>query len=54
MGLLLFFMGFAGAYPQYQDRLILREGLLVAFFLAGLVVLGRPAAVVAGAAAAAA
>lgn len=30
----------ATAYPQYQDRLILREGLLVAFFLAGLVVLG--------------
>jgi Na+/H+ antiporter NhaD/arsenite permease-like protein len=33
-------MGVATAYPQYQDRLILREGLLVAFFLAGLVVLG--------------
>jgi Na+/H+ antiporter NhaD/arsenite permease-like protein len=33
-------MGVASAYPQYQDRLILREGLLVAFFLAGLVVLG--------------
>lgn len=40
LGLLLFFLGFATAYPQYQDRLILREGLLVAFFLAGLVVLG--------------
>ena len=40
MGLFLFFMGFASAYPRYQDRLILREGLLVAFFLAGLVVLG--------------
>ena len=40
MGLFLFFMGFATAYPQHQDRLILREGLLVAFFLAGLVVLG--------------
>ena len=40
MGLLLLFMGIATAYPQYQDRLILREGLLVAFFLAGLVVLG--------------
>jgi predicted cation transporter len=40
MGLFLFFMGFAGAYPRFQDRLILREGLLVAFFLAGLVVLG--------------
>ena len=40
MGLFLFFMGFATAYAQYQDRLILREGLMVAFFLAGLVVLG--------------
>jgi len=40
MGLLLFFLGFAIAYPQFQDRLMLREGLLVAFFLAGLVVLG--------------
>ena len=40
LGLLLFFLGVAAAYPQYQDRLILREGLLVAFFLAGLVVLG--------------
>lgn len=40
LGLFLFFMGFAVAYPQYQDRLILREALLVAFFLAGLVVLG--------------
>jgi len=40
MGLFLFFMGFASAYPKHQDRLILREGLLVAFFLAGLVVLG--------------
>jgi hypothetical protein len=40
MGLLLFFLGLATAYPHFQDRLILREGLLVAFFLAGLVVLG--------------
>ncbi|HMS79883.1 MAG TPA: putative Na+/H+ antiporter [Burkholderiaceae bacterium] len=40
MGLLLLFMGIATAYPQHQDRLILREGLLVAYFLAGLVVLG--------------
>ncbi len=40
MGILLFFLGFASAYQKYQDRLILREGLLVAFFLAGLVVLG--------------
>jgi hypothetical protein len=40
MGLFLFFLGVAGAYSRYQDQLILREGLLVAFFLAGLVVLG--------------
>jgi hypothetical protein len=40
VGLLLFFLGFASAYERHQDRLILREGLLVAFFLAGLVVLG--------------
>lgn len=40
MGLFLFFLGVASAYQRYQDRLILREGLLVAFFLAGLVVLG--------------
>lgn len=40
LGLFLMFMGLASAYPQFQERLILREGLLVAFFLAGLVVLG--------------
>lgn len=40
MGLFLFFLGVASAYQHHQDRLILREGLLVAFFLAGLVVLG--------------
>lgn len=40
MGLFLFFLGIAHAYQRHQDRLILREGLLVAFFLAGLVVLG--------------
>lgn len=40
MGLFLFFLGVAHAYKQYQDRLILREGLMVAFFLAGLVTLG--------------
>lgn len=40
LGILLFFMGFVTAYAHHQDRLILREGLLVAFFLAGLVVLG--------------
>jgi Na+/H+ antiporter NhaD/arsenite permease-like protein len=40
MGLFLFFLGAAQAYERHQDRLILREGLMVAFFLAGLVVLG--------------
>ncbi len=40
LGIFLVFMGLATAYSQHHDRLILREGLLVAFFLAGLVVLG--------------
>ena len=40
MGLFLFFLGFTQAYERYQDRLMLREALLVAFFLAGLVTLG--------------
>jgi len=40
MGLFLFFLGYTSAYIRYQDKLILKEGLMVAFFLAGLVVLG--------------
>ncbi len=40
MGLFLFFMGFTTAYQRHQNPLILKEALLVAFFLAGLVVLG--------------
>ncbi len=40
MGLLLFFIGYTYAYSAYQSKLILKEALLVAFFLAGLVVLG--------------
>ena len=40
LGLFMFFLGFTAAYERYQSPLILREGLLVAFFLAGLVVLG--------------
>jgi hypothetical protein len=39
-GLFLFFLGFTEAYHKYQDPLMLREGLMVAFFLAGLVILG--------------
>lgn len=40
IGLFLFFLGFTQAYAQFQNPLILKEGLLVGFFLAGLVVLG--------------
>ena len=40
MGLFMFFIGFTKAYEEYQNPLILKEGLLVGFFLAGLVVLG--------------
>ena len=40
LALFLFFLGFAEAYKRYQTRLMIREGLMVAFFLAGLVVLG--------------
>jgi hypothetical protein len=40
MGIFLFFLGFATAYKRYQNPLILKEGLMVAFFLAGLVTLG--------------
>lgn len=40
MGLMLLFVGFAHAYSRYQNPLLIREGLMVGFFLAGLVVLG--------------
>ncbi len=40
LGLFLLFMGFTQAYERYQSPLIIKEALLVAFFLAGLVVLG--------------
>lgn len=40
MGLFLAFLGLSEAYRRHHDRLMLREGLMVAFFLAGLVVLG--------------
>lgn len=40
LALLLFFIGYTQAYARHQDRLMIREGLMVAFFLAGLVVLG--------------
>ncbi len=40
IGIFLLFLGITNAYRRWQDRLILREGLLVGFFLGGLVVLG--------------
>lgn len=40
LGLFLLFLGFAQAYERHQSALILKEALLVGFFLAGLVVLG--------------
>jgi predicted cation transporter len=40
LGIFLLFLGFTQAYERYQSPLIIKEGLLVGFFLAGLVVLG--------------
>jgi hypothetical protein len=40
VGLLMLFIGYCTAYARHQDRLLIKEGLLVGFFLAGLVVLG--------------
>jgi hypothetical protein len=40
LGLFLMFLGFAQAYDRHQSPLIIKEALLVGFFLAGLVVLG--------------
>ena len=40
LGLFLMFLGFSQAYERFQGPLIIKEALLVAFFLAGLVVLG--------------
>ncbi|NRR33768.1 putative Na+/H+ antiporter [Oxalobacteraceae bacterium] len=40
MGVFMLFLGFTTAYQRYQNPLIVKEGLLVGFFLAGLVVLG--------------
>ena len=40
VGLFLFFLGYTQAYERYQNPLILKQGLLVGFFLSGLVVLG--------------
>ncbi len=40
LGIFMLFLGFTQAYQSYQNPLIVKEGLLVGFFLAGLVVLG--------------
>ncbi len=40
LGVFLMFLGVAQAYERHQDPLIIKEALLVGFFLAGLVVLG--------------
>ena len=40
LGLFLMFLGFTQAYARHQAPLIIKEALLVGFFLAGLVVLG--------------
>ncbi len=40
LGLFMLFLGYTQAYARHQSPLLLKEGLLVGFFLAGLVVLG--------------
>jgi len=42
MGVFLFFLGVVSVTREYQNELKIREGLLVGFFLAGLVILGAP------------
>lgn len=42
IGIFLLFMGVMSITEPHQDRLQLRESMLVGFFLAGLVVLGKP------------
>jgi hypothetical protein len=40
LGFLMLFIGYAHAYSRHQNPLLIREGLMVGFFLAGLVLLG--------------
>ncbi len=40
LGLMMLFVGYCSAYEHYQDKLMIKEALMVAFFLAGLIVLG--------------
>ena len=41
LGLFLFFLGFVSVTEKYQEKLKLKEALLVGFFLAGLIALGN-------------
>jgi len=40
LGFLMLFIGYSHAYSRHQNPLLIREGLMVGFFLAGLVLLG--------------
>jgi hypothetical protein len=40
LSLMMLFIGYTEAYKRHQSRLMIKEGLMVGFFLAGLVVLG--------------
>jgi len=40
LALMMLFIGYTEAYKRHQSRLMIKEGLMVGFFLAGLVVLG--------------
>lgn len=40
IGLLMLFIGFCSAYSRHQSPLMIKEGLMVGFFLAGLIILG--------------
>src|SRR5690606_17426630 len=40
LALMMMFIGYTQAYSMYQNPLLIREGLMVGIFLAGLVVLG--------------
>lgn len=42
VGIFLFFLGLVHVTKEFQEQMKLREGMLVAFFLGGLVVLGGP------------
>lgn len=42
LGIFLFFLGLVTVTKEYQEELKLKEGLLVGFFLGGLIVLGAP------------